>query len=595
MDPVPALPIDPALSNSRSWRSKLAELFGIDPRTLAFSRMAVALVLLYNLATRGAELTAMYSDSGLFPIADVAHFLGSDTWRWSLHMLDGSTMYQGILFGIAAFFAVLLLLGLFTRTATVASWVLLVSLHNRVPVLVTGGDVLLLMLLFWGMFLPWGRRASVDGWLGGYGKDTVPILSVASGAVLIQIAFMYFFTAFSKCNYLWFEGRALESVFTNPLFTRPLGVWFAQFPQALKALTFATLVLELVGPLLMFSPWKTRKVRIWTVGCFVLLHLGIEATMYVVIFSHASLAALTLFTPSVFWESAFVRRVAGGVSRDVVSHAEAEVEPVRVRHRMAALAASAVCVVALVFVLTVNPLLYFGSSAVRARVPRAVLRLDELFGWGQRWSMFACPATYNYRYVAVADLRDGRTVDIMRNRTFTGDERPEEMSLDPPSQRWVQIMVDFVGPGRQVLRESFTRYLARQWNATHVADEQIEHVQLALIFEDPDAKDLSSSVQRVVLARYDPLTEGTYRDGKRDGDWIYYYPNGQKEAIGRYRDGVENGPWTMWYEDGRLQSQGVYLDGRMDGKWVFHYESGETVEAYFDHGGLVPKPLTQRE
>ena len=230
----------------------------------------------------------MYSDNGLFPVADVARFWGTDTWRWSLHMVSGSVSYQALLFGIAMCFALLLFLGLFTRAATVVSWILLLSLHNRAPVLVTGGDVLLLMLLFWGIFLPWGKRASVDSRLFGYARDDTPTVSVASAAILVQVAFMYFFTAISKCNYLWLEGRALESVFMNPLFTRPLGAWFGQFAFALKGLTVTTLVLELIGPILMFSPWQTRKLRVCAVCGFMLLHIGIEATMYVVIFSQAS-------------------------------------------------------------------------------------------------------------------------------------------------------------------------------------------------------------------------------------------------------------------------------------------------------------------
>ena len=74
-----------------------------------------------------------------------------------------------------------------------------------------------------------------------------PVVSVASAAILLQIAFMYLFTAFSKCNYLWFEGKALESVFQNPLFTRPLAEWFANYPTLLGGLTHGTLVLELAA------------------------------------------------------------------------------------------------------------------------------------------------------------------------------------------------------------------------------------------------------------------------------------------------------------------------------------------------------------
>ena len=42
------------------------------------------------------------------------------------------------------------------RLNTVISFVLLVSLHFRAPVLTQGGDMLLVAMLFWSLFLPLG-------------------------------------------------------------------------------------------------------------------------------------------------------------------------------------------------------------------------------------------------------------------------------------------------------------------------------------------------------------------------------------------------------------------------------------------------------
>ena len=56
----------------------------------------------------------------------------------------------------------MLVLGWKTRFATIASWVLLLSLQNRNTMILSGEDNLALLLLFWGMFLPLGARYSVD-------------------------------------------------------------------------------------------------------------------------------------------------------------------------------------------------------------------------------------------------------------------------------------------------------------------------------------------------------------------------------------------------------------------------------------------------
>jgi hypothetical protein len=66
-----------------------------------------------------------------------------------------------VLFAIAALVAIALLVGYRTRLATVLL-ALLASLQARNPTLIQGGDNLLLLLLFWGMFLPLGARFAID-------------------------------------------------------------------------------------------------------------------------------------------------------------------------------------------------------------------------------------------------------------------------------------------------------------------------------------------------------------------------------------------------------------------------------------------------
>ena len=55
--------------------------------------------------------------------------------------------------------ALALVLGYRTRWAVVISLVMLISLHNRAPLVLQGGDNLLLLVLFWMCFLPIGSGA----------------------------------------------------------------------------------------------------------------------------------------------------------------------------------------------------------------------------------------------------------------------------------------------------------------------------------------------------------------------------------------------------------------------------------------------------
>ena len=72
----------------------------------------------------------------------------------TLLQLVNSLTFAALLFLVAAAGAGALLLSYRTRLATLLSWVLLVSVQNRNPLLGQGGDDLLRMLLFWGLFLP---------------------------------------------------------------------------------------------------------------------------------------------------------------------------------------------------------------------------------------------------------------------------------------------------------------------------------------------------------------------------------------------------------------------------------------------------------
>ena len=54
------------------------------------------------------------------------------------------------------------MIGYRARLATIACWFLVMSIHNRNPMILSAGDILLRLLLFWAMFLPLGARYSVD-------------------------------------------------------------------------------------------------------------------------------------------------------------------------------------------------------------------------------------------------------------------------------------------------------------------------------------------------------------------------------------------------------------------------------------------------
>lgn len=113
-----------------SMGKKIRELFSIDTRSLALFRMGIALVLLWDLVDRSQDLVAHYTDFGVLP-RDVAISSLLAPWNISFHLISGNWQIQLLLFVVAAFFALTLLIGYKTRLSTILSWLLLSSLHNR--------------------------------------------------------------------------------------------------------------------------------------------------------------------------------------------------------------------------------------------------------------------------------------------------------------------------------------------------------------------------------------------------------------------------------------------------------------------------------
>ena len=123
----------------------LSNPFVADLRALAMMRIGVGLLLLTDLWMRAPDVVAWLTDDGVLPRDLSMQFANS--YRWSLYWLNGSELWATSLMAIAALFAVMLVLGLRTRIASVASFIMLVSLQNRNPLLLQGGDNLMLSLI----------------------------------------------------------------------------------------------------------------------------------------------------------------------------------------------------------------------------------------------------------------------------------------------------------------------------------------------------------------------------------------------------------------------------------------------------------------
>jgi hypothetical protein len=485
----------------------LRELFAIDPRSLAAFRIAIGIVLLADLGIRAADLGAMYTDDGMFSRTLIGRHYS--VWSWSLHFGGGSWWYQAGLFGLAAAFALALLAGFGTRLAAAASWALLVSLHNRVPLVLSGADNLLRMLLFWGVFLPLGGVWSADAWLAKRKStrrtDVEPVLSVASAAILLQMAFVYLFSAAFKSNGDWLQGRAVAAILADAFYGKPIASKLLEFPAALAALTAGILAIEWLAPLFLFSPIWTGRIRLTLVGLLAALHAGIEVLMNVGAFSLVSLSGLILFLPPSFWETlrARFRRRAEEPERAGAS------DGARPRPAPATVSAAAqvACALALAYVSFANINGLAGHLLPGTPAPANEL-LTVGFGLGQKWDMFSSPPPLNGWCVARAILADGAHVDLLRGGAPVVWDRPRDAAAAYPSHRWLKLFRELSyaeAEGIEVFRRPVAEYLCRDWNRGRAADRQV--VDFVLVFcadrKHDDGFGIGPAAMRATLVHLD--------------------------------------------------------------------------------------------
>ena len=168
-------------------RAKIVEIFGADLRSLAAFRIVLAALVLVDLASRAPDLYAHYTDRGVLPRSILLQE-ALNRWQVSLNLMSGELFVQALLFDVAALAALALLVGY--------------------PLILNSGDTLLRMLLFWGMFLPLGAHWSVDRALkAAPSRLSMRFLSLATVGLLMQIAFVYWFTAILKSGPEWRSRR----------------------------------------------------------------------------------------------------------------------------------------------------------------------------------------------------------------------------------------------------------------------------------------------------------------------------------------------------------------------------------------------------
>ncbi len=462
--------------------TKLSQLFGIDLRSLALFRIGTGILIIADLIDRSRDLSAHYTDFGLLPRHALLEKF-ANVWDWSLYNWSGTFQLEALLFVVAGLCAAALLVGYHTRLATWASWILLVSLQARNPMVLQAGDILLRLMLFWGLFLPLGARYSVDQWRHP-DAETGPglVVSVATIALLLQVCFVYSFSAILKWHPIWIkDGTAVYYALNIDQMTTPLGNFIRQFPLFMKGMTFATYALEALGPFLFFFPWKNGPIRTLMIVIFISLHLGLGLCLELGLFHYIDMASLMVFLPAWFWDRRHQNRHP----------------PI---HLDLSIWKNSLALCFLIFIVLWN---LQTVSAKKFPLSQKIAWLGPLLKIDQMWGMFApYPLMEDGWYVIPGNLLNGKQVDLFRQGQPVDWNKPKLASTLYKNQRWQKYMMNIWGANNYPYRLYYGQYLCRDWNTRHEGQEQVDNFEITFMREDTLPNYQIKAPEKVVIWKH---------------------------------------------------------------------------------------------
>jgi len=264
-------------------------------------RIGVGLIMIADILIRWPDVAWFMSDYGAYSVQ--ASKAATSDYRFSLYWIFDSLVWVHILFAAHLLVGFLLAIGSRTRLMTFAAFVLIASLHNRNPILLQGGDNLLLLLTFWALFLPWGERYSLDSVVTKTPVVEKTYFGVGSIALLVQIMSVYFFSAFLKNGAEWMvEGSAIYYALHNDQVAHLLAPYWRDWHWLTVPLTHYVWWLELVGPIIALSPILNVYARSVAAFAFISLEIGFLLNLNVGLFPFISITSLLILIPSSIWD-----------------------------------------------------------------------------------------------------------------------------------------------------------------------------------------------------------------------------------------------------------------------------------------------------
>lgn len=416
--------------------SAIGKRFHIDTRSLAVFRVVAGVLILADILSRLRNFHFFYTDQGVVPVSLAMDLAPSNAF--SVFYLSGDPTFTMALFVVHFLVGIQLILGYYTRFAIVASFLFVVSVDFRNPIVTSYADILFRHLLFWGMFMPLGARYSVDA-IRSDGPPKRVYTGLAAPFVLLQMMFMYFSNGMHKIPYReeWFNGESMLGIMHYDTISFFLGDYIREFPLILQIGGIKWYTLMLGSPMLLLFVGRQRYLLASLYGFG---HLVLAVTVRIGAFPYAALMGLMLFCQDEAWSDAryFADRFGIPVDRYVETttrhgeRLEARLPRFALRDRVPPIAriGTSLQVIAVVIILLAGIFMIVPNLQTAGLVDDdEAVPLEDTVGDGQSmfrltqpdWQYYQGPIRSDQYYVFAGETEDGHRVDIYNDRPLSWD------------------------------------------------------------------------------------------------------------------------------------------------------------------------------
>jgi hypothetical protein len=421
-------------------------------------RIAVCLILLIDLFIRSLSIKAFFTEDGILPLEILKNY-NWHPYYFSFHTISGELWWQIVLFIINVICIIALLIGYRTRLFTFICWAFLVSLQNRNPFILQGGDDLLRLILFWGMLLPWGERYTISK------KSQTPntYFSLVNVGYILLIFSVYFFSSLLKTSSEWHsEATAIYYALSLDQIKLPLGSFIYQFPMLMSILTHVVFYIELLAPILILLPFVSIKVRLIGLISIALLHIGIAFTLYVGLFYCIGLVTLIGLIPTKNMD--WIEKKLWKNKTRFIEYETRTTNP-SIIYEIVYTTKNWFIGLVIAYCLMVN----LGNVKWFPFIlDTKIVSLGKALRLEQNWGMFSPFILKDDGWFVYSGFTNNNThIDIQHGGEKLTYEKPKNIVSEFESDRWRKYQENYVFNNNNYIRPYYCKYLIKKWNTEH--------------------------------------------------------------------------------------------------------------------------------